>query len=157
MGILSAFSIGALSAVLWKVAGAEDNSWFQLVHAQNKGQIIVASVFMAAAALQFYRQRSLLAYYYGEIAHARAMRRRKLSREWLEEANEWRTWINYRWGFYCAFMGVAGYILSLVRTELFRYCPQIVTSWLPEIAYVSFCAVCFAGWAGRGRAERMQN
>src|ERR1700722_3660809 len=90
MGILSAFSIGALSAVLWKVAGAEDNSWFQLVHAQNKGQIIVASVFMAAAALQFYRQRSLLAYYYGEIAHARAMRRRKLSREWLEEANEWR-------------------------------------------------------------------
>jgi hypothetical protein len=117
MGVLSAFSVTVLSLYLFKVAGAEDKDGALAdVWRHAPWCALAASLLQLFAALLFYRQRSLLAWHYGQIALARAQN--AVVGELLDEADSWATWILYRWGFTALTLGLAGYGLTFVMGHL---------------------------------------
>ncbi len=119
MGILSAVSVvapaGIMSTILTDHSEAKLPLW-------NAGQffVVAGSVLCVAAALWFYKERSLLAWYYGQICLAEALADKKYGsvkvREWLREADSWETWWPYSWGFTFLITGFVEYLLALFFT-----------------------------------------
>ena len=87
MGILTAFAGGVPSLVLDRTAGASTSSPFSALWEVERPLILCGSLALFLAALYFYRQRSLLAYYYGQLALSTtpAAYRDKDPAEWIEE------------------------------------------------------------------------
>jgi|GEM_PF-138297 len=116
MGILSAVSVaapgGILSAVLASDSGVKAALW-------NSEQIFVvtASMFCILAAFWFYKERSRLAWLYGQICLTEALADKKSiaseTREWLREADSWETWWPYSVGFTFLVTAFVEYLLSL--------------------------------------------
>jgi hypothetical protein len=117
MGILSAFTIAAMSFVLNKVLSDESGKSAapQSIWACGSPFIIAASAFMLISALFFYRQRSLLAYYYGQICLCLNHKPSKV-RALIVEADSWATWIHYRWAFGFLFLGFSEYFITLAAS-----------------------------------------
>lgn len=67
MGVLSAFAVAVPGLVISQVAGAGDKSLLRDVWTGYHLWILIGSLALMFSALMFYRQRSLLAYYYGQI------------------------------------------------------------------------------------------
>src|SRR5262245_6694838 len=69
---LSAFSVGGLSLALCQVLGADETKAKLLFDVWVRGHwfLIIGSSVILFAALAFYRQRSLLAWYYGQLCLA---------------------------------------------------------------------------------------
>ena len=115
MGILSAVSVAAPAGILSTILADHDGVKARLWDA---GQffILVASVLCVIAALFFYKERSGLAWYYGQICLAEAVSDQKSSsqklREWLLEADSWETWWPYSLGFTSLLAGMAEYLLA---------------------------------------------
>jgi hypothetical protein len=111
MGILSGFAAATLALVLGKfVLGssspAKNVSWL----------VIGPSVAMLLAALFFYRQRSHLAWLYGQISlrcAAPPLSPQTLM-QWLKDADSWSSWIHYRWAFAFICLGLIGYVFALI-------------------------------------------
>jgi hypothetical protein len=112
MGILSTFCTAVVALVIDKVVSAEKGILVRL-WASSSFYVIVASVLMLLGAFSFYRQRSLLAWFYGQICLCMNRDPSDL-REWLDDADSWETWISYQWAF--TFTGVAfgEYVLALL-------------------------------------------
>src|SRR5438034_7757175 len=72
MGVLSAFCVAALSLALNQVLGAEKETAFHAIRDHGLPYMVLGSLFLLAGAWFFYRQRSLLAWFYGQIALAMA-------------------------------------------------------------------------------------
>ncbi len=116
MGILSAVAVaapaGILSTVLANHSDVKTALW-------NTGQffILAGSVLCIIAAFCFYKERSLLAWFYGQICLTEARTNKKpISTqlgEWLREADSWETWWPYSWGFTFLVVGIAEYLLAL--------------------------------------------
>jgi len=116
MGILSAVCVaapaGILSAVLADRSDVKTALW-------NTGEffILAGSVLFIIAAFCFYKERSLLAWFYGQICLTEALRNKKAISaqlgEWLREADSWETWWPYSWGFTFLLAGIAEYLLAL--------------------------------------------
>jgi hypothetical protein len=113
MGVLSAFSVAVPSLVLSQVAGAKESSGLEKMWAAHPNLFAAGSAFLLLSALCFYRQRSLLAYYYGQICLALVPNFAEQSRdEWLTEADSWATWLHYRWAFGFMVLGFVVYGLA---------------------------------------------
>ena len=116
MGILSGFSISVLGGVWWKLADASEGNKSLLWRVVSNGHatVVLASALSLIAALCFYRQRSLLAFYYGQIAIATGHPNVAASGAdaLVAEADSWETWIFYRWGFVCLTLAFVGYGLA---------------------------------------------
>src|SRR4051812_24717195 len=67
MGILSTFCVIVSGGALDRIAGS-DKAYFKDVWNNGSPYILLGSVFALLAALFFYLQRSLLAWYYGQIS-----------------------------------------------------------------------------------------
>jgi hypothetical protein len=105
MGILSGFCVATLAASI-KVFTSKDASAAQLLWQVCPLPILFAHAMLLFAALAFYRQRSLLAWYYGQIALEDSGYSTGCDLyQWLANADGWDTWINYQRGFW--FLGGA--------------------------------------------------
>lgn len=100
MGILSTFTVAAVAGVLNKLVSIDPTTKTLMATAWDRGchYFIFASVFMLFSALYFYRQRSHLAWHYGQICLWLA-RASSNANDQLKEADSWETWIHYRWAF----------------------------------------------------------
>ncbi len=120
MGILSTFCALVVGGVVGGVGSSQadfakdiwNNSWRFL---------LAGSFFVLFAALSFYSQRSLLAWYYGQIClcletptlseHDRTLR------AWLSEADSYSAWFRYTAGFALLSVGFFEYAMALVNLK----------------------------------------
>lgn len=128
MGILSVFCVAVSALVLDRTGGAAQTSPFAAAW-HHSALLIVSGAFLGfVAALFFYWQRSLLAWYAGQLALAETTDATETVRARLQEADGWDTWINYRLGFvslYGAFLWIA----SAVSRELLPTMMRIRQRW----------------------------
>jgi hypothetical protein len=109
MGILSAFSVAAPAGILVTVIG-KDSQVAASVWSSSQLFLIAASIVCVLAASLFYKQRSDLAWFYGQISlvQSRGGTDQKLTEQldnWLKEADAWSTWWPYCCGFTCLVTG----------------------------------------------------
>lgn len=117
MGILSAFFVAVPAWLLEKTLSAEQGSIaYSCLSELSRAQIylVVASILFFIAAIFFYRQRSQLAWFYGQIALETAIPEYTEHRinEWLKEADSWESWIPYNTAFWISFFAVAQCVLA---------------------------------------------
>jgi hypothetical protein len=115
MGVLSAFSVAVAGVVLDKESGGKTTGSFADTWASYAVLWLISACGWMLAALAFYRQRSLLAYYYGQLALTELEDRPSwvLSRaKLLYECDSWETWRWYRTGF-TAMAGAAAVMISI--------------------------------------------
>jgi hypothetical protein len=116
MGILSAASVATPAGILNAIA-TKDNAVASAFWNVGESFIITASVYCLLAASCFYKQRSQLAWLYGQICLAEALHDKNSAlakvRDWLEEADSWGSWWPYSWGFTFLVAGFVDYLLVL--------------------------------------------
>jgi hypothetical protein len=100
MGILSAFCVAAMGLIFSSVITADKGFAPELWKA-GSWYILAGTFLMALGALSFYRQRSTLAWYYGQLClSVQPVKVIKSStEELLEEADSWNSWLHYHLGF----------------------------------------------------------
>lgn len=138
MGILSAFSVAVPALVIDKIAGAKDSTDLAKLWHDQSGIWLNGSAAILIAALFFYRQRSHLAWYYGQIALAQA---RKSTGDgsvlsWLTEADSWETWLFYREAFVSLAFGFLQFSIAVVQHEFKIDLPRLLTIWLPALGCI---------------------
>jgi len=113
MGILSAVSVATPAAILNAALSKDART---LLWDPEHFFIVMGSVFCVLAALLFYKERSQLAWYYGQICLTEAVANKKAVdaelREWLRNADSWETWWFYCWGFTFLVAGFAEYLFA---------------------------------------------
>jgi hypothetical protein len=134
MGVLSTFCLAVPSLFFERVISADPNSIAHdfLVNLWSDGSayLVIASTLMLSGAAFFYKQRSRLAWYYGQIALKMALpdyTARKLD-QWLKDADSWETWIPYHCAYYATIFAAAGFvsaILSVYFQVIAAYCWHI--------------------------------
>lgn len=120
MGLLSTFDVLVLGLTLNSSLG-EHRGELQNVWSYGHWYLVGGSFWMLVAALLFYRQRSLLAYYYGQIALCGIQGR---SGEYddlksvLVDADAWTTWFFYQVAFACTVVGFLSFGLALLSIDV---------------------------------------
>ena len=136
MGILSAFGVAAPAGILVTSIGKDSAIAAQFWNSADIF-IVFGSIYCAVAALLFYKQRSTLAWYYGQIALVQATTPADsldaALKEWFREADSWATW----WSYCCAFTaligGFANYLLGILIFLTLRHSHISAASlYLPE-------------------------
>jgi hypothetical protein len=125
MGILSAFSVAAPAGILVTVLGKDSQVTSKLWN-DMAPFLIVGSILCVLAALLFYKQRSVLAWNYGQICLIQAQRGTNSDFDaelagWLRDVDGWDTW----WPYCCAFTflvaGFADYILAIIFESMSQH------------------------------------
>lgn len=144
MGILSTFCVIVSGGALDRITGTE-NKFFAEIWFTGSPYIILGSVFALLAALFFYLQRSLLAWYYGQISlciaknnEAGADKKRKEKNQdeysihdWYTDADSWPTWIRYNAAFGFLMLAFLEFGFGLLSNR----CPLIY-------CHKTVCAIC---------------
>jgi hypothetical protein len=100
MGILSGFCGAALALAIKLLSSKDLPSRLVDIPSYAPVSLSLALLLLLFAALSFYRQRSLLAWYYGQIAleDSAHITNHRLPK-WLKNADGWDTWMHYQRGF----------------------------------------------------------
>jgi hypothetical protein len=119
MGILSAFCTATVALALKELLGADADKPLGQIWINSRGFVIVGSLLILGAAASFYRQRSDLAWYYGQISLTRAAPEVTDVNvfDWLKDADSWKTWIPYRCAFFFLWPGLAAYMVGAVSYD----------------------------------------
>jgi hypothetical protein len=127
MGILSGVSLVAPGGILNALMGekVEAGSVRDALWAHGAILIVAGSVLAVLGALFFYRQRSLLAWYYGQMSlidsrDPESPSKRRTLATWLRDADSWETWKPYHWGFtflIASFLAFLGSFVVLFLTQ----------------------------------------
>ncbi len=113
MGILSGLSViapgGILSAIMASDKSAATQLWLS-----SSLFIVAGAAFCIIAGLCFYKQRSTLAWLYGQICLTEALETdpNGVIRQWLREADSWEAWWPYSWGFTFLVAGAFEYLVA---------------------------------------------
>jgi hypothetical protein len=116
MGLLSAFAVLAGALVLDRTAGAEStHTTLANLWKAERLPLGAGSLAFAAAGFFFYKQRSLLAYYVGQLRFSQTDARYAgiTAKGLLEDADSWATWTNYQTAFVLLTLGVILYGFAL--------------------------------------------
>jgi hypothetical protein len=116
MGVLSAFSVTVAGLSVTQTAGAEETSRMRPIWESNPELILVGAAASLVSGLLFYRQRSLLAWYYGQLVLSEIREDEGQPLKMLSEADGWTTWIQYRVAFAVLYFAVACIIVASVRS-----------------------------------------
>lgn len=118
MGILSAVSIAAPAGILNALLGDDKNGFKERLWAAGPFFVLAGSVFCVIAALLFYRQRSRLAWYYGQMCLTESLDKNASKfdglREYMQGIDSWAEWKSYSWGFDALFLGFTEYISAVL-------------------------------------------
>ncbi len=118
MGILSTFCVAAVALTLDRIGNADlsKDTVFRRIWERDSTFVLVGSGWLLLAALCFYLQRSLLAYYYGGISLSlnNPEGHPWSTSTWLVEAYSWAVWIRCRIGFMCLVLAASCFSAALV-------------------------------------------
>ena len=114
MGILSTFGVAVPSVVIERIMSAE-KGFLNILWLSGSNYLLLASGFMILAASSFYKQRSLLAWFYGQIALTLALSKPNTAR-WLIDADSWASWIPYNVGVGSLYLALFEYTFAVVST-----------------------------------------
>jgi hypothetical protein len=132
MGILSTFCVLVSGGALDRLSG-KGNPYFEMVWQNGHSFVILGSLFALLAALCFYLQRSLLAWYFGQISLCLAKDAPDDSSkskddkteyeygidDWYADADSWPTWIRYNCGFGFLILAFIEYGFALIKQPHF--------------------------------------
>jgi len=142
MGLLTAFSVGMATFVTERVFSAKDGFLHELF-SKGTPQVIAGAVTAVLASLFFYRQRSHLAWHYGQIAlaEARGDKSPKSVEELLSDADSWKTWWQYQTGFIVLTLSFSYYSLAMAEAlnlslTISHLCVIII------LLFIAIIAVC---------------
>jgi hypothetical protein len=132
MGILSTFCLAVPAIIFERVTTANDN-FLAYVWICGESYFLIASVSMLAAASLFYKERSELAWYYGQIALKENLPDyvEPSINQWLKDVDSWETWVWYKIAFYLIFFASFEYVIAFGS----YYCPSIQEN---EVSYIIF-------------------
>jgi hypothetical protein len=121
MGVLSGFAIGSVALVAHAFSATllNNSSLVHLTWNTPATLVVVATVAQLVAALFFYKQRSVLAWHYGQlclIVFAGGTHNGVSTRSQVEDADSWATWIAYRIAFIWLCLGYVYYVIAVVNT-----------------------------------------
>jgi hypothetical protein len=130
MGILSTFSVAAVTLFLKEVGSAEPakKTLFSLLWLREPWCVLLGSAWILTAAGLFYSQRSTLAWYYGQITLATEAPRQINNLDpvaWMKEADSWDTWTAHRVAFWCLRLGIFTEAFAFLQLVLKRQLPWI--------------------------------
>lgn len=129
MGILSSFCILTMGFVTEKLFFPDKDSLYKFWQTANVLCMLGLSGLLFAA-LSFYRQRSLLAWYYGQLSLYKAKGDEDEVRNLLTDSDAWYNWKWYQAGFGCltlAFLELGAVGLSSVHPFIGKYEIAIAT------------------------------
>jgi hypothetical protein len=129
MGILSGFCAAALALAIKLLCTKQLPTLIHDVMTSAPVCLSLGLMFLLLATLSFYRQRSLLAWYYGQIAleesgHSTG----STPREWLQDADGWDTWMQYQRGFLLLAGVIGEFLLAGIVVRLQSPCAGNDTS-----------------------------
>jgi hypothetical protein len=115
MGILSTFCVAVVALVLDKVLGGKTSEPTFLTDVWKYGRpcVMAASALMLAGAYFFYRQRSKLAFYYGQICLCLSRSPPKNAQQFLTDADSWDTWWFYQTAFWLTGLAFLNYFAAI--------------------------------------------
>ncbi len=132
MGLLSTFCVAVVALVLEKVLGASERTFLVDIAQSGRCSLMAASVWVLVAAFYFYRQRSRIAWVYGQIALS--LSKNPLETEdLLTEADAWTTWLHYHVGFAFLVMGFLYYAAAVWSASSAN-----VATWISIHYFLSF-------------------
>ena len=144
MGLLSAFSVAVPALVVKEVGGAAAG-WLRDLWTGSSVYLLLGCAALIMGAFFFYRQRSLLAWYYGQLCLVAERKENDGRRQlWLENADSWETWIYYRWAFLSLYLGFALFVLSVAKT--FDQSENRTISVLGAASFILCIVAGFADW-----------
>ena len=134
MGILSAVTVAAPAGILNALLSGDKGSVKERLLGAGPFFVLLASASCILAALFFYKQRSLLAWYYGQMCLTESLGDDSAParvREYLRGADSWETWIPYSWGFTALVTSFVEYVAAALcvfanRDSLFFKLPHLV-------------------------------
>ena len=143
MGILSAVSIAAPAGILNALLGDDKSGLKDRLWGAGPFFIVGGSVLCAIAALLFYRQRSRIAWYYGQMClleskNEDAGMSQKL-REYMADIDSWAEWKSYSWGFDALVAGFVEYAAAVLLVLSKPY-----GGWFCTLRTFGFTAPCVA-------------
>lgn len=119
MGILSTFclAIAALSVerIVSIDAGSIAYNFVTMLVSSGSIYLITSAVLILIAAALFYKQRSQLAWFYGQIALESTLpnyTERRLE-DWLKDADSWETWIPYTCAYWTLVFAIIEFLLAI--------------------------------------------
>lgn len=147
MGILSAFAVAVPALVVSKVTGSDPHTPLSELWKAQAPELLFGSVSFLLSALYFYRERSLLAWFFGQLALSESLGEPATRRqELLTDADSWSTWIYYRWGFIGTYLGFTLYGLAFAAVT-FTISPRTETCTVIVCAAVALVAAAFYRYA----------
>lgn len=149
MGILSAFSVALGSFATEKIISANDQNFLSLIWKNGQCHVITGAVLAVLAAYFFYLQRSLLAWYYGQIALAESLGSSAPYKieDLLTWADGWSSWIRYQTGFIALSLSFASYayaVAEVIRPSLRSISPL----WSLCIPLSASAGIAIVRWYG---------
>jgi hypothetical protein len=132
--------VAVLALVVDKIAGAKDSTALSSLWTNQANTWVIGAAALLVAALFFYRQRSHLAWYYGQITLAQVMgsKGENSVKEWLRAADSWETWLSYRHGFASLSFGFFQFSIAVVQQQLRSKYPLLLTLVVPLAGCVGF-------------------
>jgi hypothetical protein len=143
MGVLSAFAVAVPALVLDRLMGAEIQTPAAELWKTQRPAVLFGSIALFLAGLFFYRQRSLIAFYYGQISLSLTPGCYQESEtvKLIHEAELWTTWSHYATAFACITIGFASYMVALLGDNLPSWLPSSPSARLGSITVVVFGAL----------------
>ncbi|MGA2604263.1 MAG: hypothetical protein ABSG14_08545 [Verrucomicrobiia bacterium] len=145
MGVLSTFCLAVPSLFFERVATADPKAmghdFLASLWSSGLWFLIWGSALMFGSAACFYRQRSRLAWYYGQIALELSLPgyTGRTVDEWLKKADSWDSWIPYQCGFWMCVSAVCEWGLAMLSVYVCE-----VEQWGSIAALVVVALLC--GW-----------
>ena len=124
MGVLSTFCLAVPSLFFERAISADQSSiahdFLTKLWSNGFCCLMVSSSFMLIGAAFFYKQRSKLAWYYGQISLEMALPNYtgQQLEQWLKNADSWEAWVRYHWAYYSLVLAVLGFILAALAVYI---------------------------------------
>jgi hypothetical protein len=142
MGILSVFCVLTVAGVAnaFKDAKIGGDSVASIFWTHGSAYFVSGCFCVLLAGLFFYRQRSLLAWYYGQICLSEISGQNGPLEEWLSDADGWTTWRWYQVAFATLVAGFAEFCLGILAERFCWIWIRLVLLALPILAAAFFSA-----------------
>jgi len=127
VGLLATFAVASAGLLLQATLGAKDASQAAVLWVRSRGYVASSAALGVTAAVAFFRERSLLAYYIGQLSLAHALGGAPpeepgddpmTTTDLLLAANSWSTWFWYQVGWIFLGAAAAAFVAGLVASSL---------------------------------------
>ena len=133
MGILSTFCVGVPALVLERLASA-DKGDLAVIWCKGRNYFWIASALMLVSAALFYKQRSLLAFYYGRIAlGVPPPAEARNCKTWKQLADSRTTYIPYNAAFWVGMGALMEYLFALISYQQPSVAENVCSYGLPPL------------------------